>query len=290
MSNKQGKTVKLFYEQGNHQGIIHAEMINWTGFALVAPRTALSTLYKMDGFDKAGIYFLVSEDDKKVYVGETMNGVHRMKTHDDQKDFWDKLVLVQNKDNNLTKTHCSYLEYRCAQIIDKDSLFSIENPRKPKDYTGILPRPDINDMEVFLENLRFMLPALGITVLQSVTIEQDTSKTEAEFVLISKRGGFEGTAYIQEGQFVLRKGSYGNYKIQDSLTNGFIEKRQALIDKGILKVEGKKIIVTEDFDASSTSTAAAFLTGYSISGPQNWKLKGSKTTYKQWEQNQLEDN
>ena len=43
-----GKTIKLFYEQGIHQGIIHAEMINWTGFVLVAPRTALSTLYQYE--------------------------------------------------------------------------------------------------------------------------------------------------------------------------------------------------------------------------------------------------
>jgi len=33
MANK-GKTVKLFFEEGNHHGIIHAEMMNWTGYTI----------------------------------------------------------------------------------------------------------------------------------------------------------------------------------------------------------------------------------------------------------------
>ncbi len=285
MSNTHGKTVKLYYEQGNHDGIINAEMMNWTGFAVAAPRTSLAALYQLEEVRGAGIYFLISDDDKKVYVGETMNGIQRMKDHDERKDFWDTLVLVQTKDFNLTKTHCSYLEHRCARIIEKDSLFSLENSKSLSDYTGTLPRSAINDMEVFLENLRFILPAMGITILQNLSFTKNEQKVAAEFVL--KVGDVDGEVYLQEEQLILKKGSVGNTMVKKSLYESIKNRREILIEKGILKIEGEKIIVQEDFKVSSLSTAACYLTGYPISGPQNWKLKGTKLPYKEWEKQQL---
>ncbi|MFL0204981.1 GIY-YIG nuclease family protein [Tenacibaculum maritimum] len=281
-----GKTVKLFFEEGNHHGIIQAEMINWTGYIIVAPRTALSELYKMNDIDKAGIYFLVSDEEKKVYVGETMNGINRLKDHDDKKDFWDKLILVQTKDFNLTKTHCSYLEHRCAQLIEK-TFYSLENKKSLNDYTGILPRPDISDMEVFLENLSFMLPATGVTVLQPIITKQSTSKPIAVFEMKSKYVNAE--AYIQDDLFVIKKGSTGKEKNSPSLYDTIREKRNTLLAKGIFKIQEGKLIVTKDYPTSSSSLAGCYLTGTPISGPQNWRIKGSTTTYKEWEQQQIGD-
>ncbi len=197
-----GKTVKLFFEEGNHHGIINAEMINWTGFVIVAPRTALPELYKMEGIDRAGIYFLVSDEEKKVYVGETMNGIKRLKDHDDKKDFWGKLILVQTKDFNLTKTHCSYLEHRCGQLITK-SFYDLENVKSLHDYTGTLPRPDISDMEVFLENISFILPATGVTILQPIVAKQDKTKAVIAFEMNNKY--VTGEAYLQDDLFVIKK-------------------------------------------------------------------------------------
>jgi len=279
-----GKTVKLFFEEGNHQGIIQAEMINWTGFAIVAPRTALPTLYKRDNIDKAGIYFLVSEDEKKVYVGETMNGINRLKDHDENKDFWDKLILIQTKDFNLTKTHCSYLEHRCGQLIEK-SFYNIENKKSLHNYTGTLPRPDISDMEVFLENISFILPATGTNVLQPIITKQDKTKSIAEFEMSNKY--VKAEAYIQDDLFVIKKGSTGKGEVSPSLFEGLKQKRETLIKKGVFKIENGKLLVTEDYPTTSSSTAGCYLTGAPISGPQNWKIKGTNTTYKEWEKQQI---
>lgn len=282
-----GKTVKLFFEEGNHHGIIQAEMINWTGYVVVAPRTALTELYKMDNIDGAGIYFLVSDEEKKVYVGETMNGINRIKNHDELKDFWDKLVLVQTKDFNLTKTHCSYLEHRCGQLIAK-SFYDLENIKSLNNYTGTLPRPDISDMEVFLENISFILPATGTMVLQPVITKQDKTKAKAEFEMNNKF--VKAEAYIQDDLFVIKKGSIGKEKVSASLFEGLKEKREALIAKGVFKIDMGKLLVMEDYPTTSTSTAGCYLTGTPISGPQNWKVKGTSKTYKEWELEQISKN
>ncbi|CAL2087266.1 GIY-YIG nuclease family protein [Tenacibaculum sp. 190524A05c] len=281
-----GKTVKLFFEEGNHHGIIQAEMINWTGYVIAAPRTALADLYKMNDIDKAGIYFLVSDEEKKVYVGETMNGINRLKDHDDKKDFWDKLILVQTKDFNLTKTHCSYLEYRCAQLIEK-TFYNLENKKSLNDYTGILPRPDISDMEVFVENLSFILPATGVNILQPIITKQDKTKAVAEFEMNNRF--VKAEAYIQDDLFIIKKGSIGKEKSSPSLYETIREKRNALIEKGIFEIREGKLFVIEDYPTTSSSTAGCFLTGTPISGPQNWKVKGTTITYKEWENQQLGD-
>jgi len=283
MSNK-GKTVKLFYEEGNHHGIVFSEMINWTGYIITAPRTALGELCQRENIDKAGIYFLISEEEQKVYIGETMNGINRLKDHDDKKDFWTKLVLVQTKDFNLTKTHCSYLEYRCSQLIEK-SFYDLENKKSLNDYTGTLPRPDISDMEVFLENIAFMLPATGVNVLQPVITKQSEAKPIAIFEMNNKY--VKAEAYLKDDLFVIKKGSIGKDKTSKSLYKTIVEKRAILIEKGVFKIENNQLLAIEDYPTSSSSLAGCLLTGAPISGPQNWKVKGTDTTYKEWEQQQL---
>ena len=281
-----GKTVKLFFEEGNHHGIIQAEMINWTGYVIVAPRTALTELCKMKNIDGAGIYFLVSDQEKLVYVGETMNGINRLKDHDDKKDFWDKLVLVQTKDFNLTKTHCSYLEHRCGQLIEK-TFYDLENKKSLQNYTGTLPRPDISDMEVFLENISFILPATGTTILQPIITKQDKTKSIAEFEMNNKF--VKAEAYIQDDLFVIKKGAIGKENVSRSLYESIKEKREALITKGVFKIENGNLLVMEDYPTTSPSTAGCYLTGAPISGPQNWKIKGTSITYKEWEKQQIGD-
>ena len=282
-----GKTVKLFFEEGTHHGIIHGEMMNWTGFVVVAPRTALTALYKMENIGGAGIYFLVSEEEKKAYVGETMNGINRLKDHHDKKDFWDQLILVQTKDYNLTKTHCSYLEHRCVQLIEK-TFYRLENKQSLDTYTGTLPRPDISDMEVFLENLSFMLPAMGTNVLQPIIAKQNPTKPAVTFEMINK--SVKAQAYIQDGWFVIQKGSIGKPAVSPSLSAGIKERRKVLIEKGIFKIEDHKLIVIEDYPTTSPSTAGSLLTGTPISGPKNWKVKHTNTSYKEWEKEPLKLN
>lgn len=103
-----------------------AEIINWTGKTIVAPRSKLSDLAKREETKRAGIYLLVGDDPenlskKRVYVGESDNVFERLKNHqkDVTKDFWTQTVLVISKDENLTKSHVRYLESRLIELISK---------------------------------------------------------------------------------------------------------------------------------------------------------------------------
>ena len=140
---------------------------------------------------------------------------------------------------------------------------------------------------IFLENISFILPATGTTILQPITVQQDKTKSTTEFEMKNKYVVAE--AYLQNDLFVIKKGSIGKEKVSPSLFDSLKEKRNALIQKGVFKIEKGKLLVMEDYPTTSSSTAGCYLTGTPISGPQNWKVKGTNTTYKEWEQQQIGD-
>lgn len=88
-----GRSVKLFLAEGSATGILTAEIINWTGHALAAPRTRLEAALKREELKRTGIYILYSDsfgaDLPSVYVGEgdDISILLRSHSRDNGKDF-----------------------------------------------------------------------------------------------------------------------------------------------------------------------------------------------------------
>lgn len=300
---KRGRQIRLFYVDGQHNGIVRAELMNWTGYVYAAPRSSLKQLLEKKDAHGSGIYFLISKSQElegryNVYVGETVNGIQRMQHHDYNKEFWDTVILVQCKDTTLTKTHCAYLEYQVYKFIKEKTLYQIENKQELKNYAGRLSDADISDMDTFLDNLSFVLPALGVnlfTPVVKISSELNTQLTtiideeiEAEFFVSSRDKKVDGKAYIKEGIFYVRQGSTGKEQQALSQHNFIINQRQSLIDKGMIRVVDNKIEFTQDVSFTSTSTPAAILFGCPTSGPSTWKLLDQPhTSYKDWEEIQM---
>lgn len=299
---KRGRQIRLFYVDGQHNGIVRAELMNWTGYVYAAPRASLKQLLEKEDAHGSGIYFLISKSQElegkyNVYVGETVNGIQRMQHHDYNKDFWDTVILVQCKDTTLTKTHCAYLEYQVYKFIKEKTLYQIENKQEIKNYAGRLSDADISDMDTFLDNLSFVLPALGVNILTPIISPSNhysnsmptlKERGEVEFTLASRDKKVIGKAYIKDGIFYVRQGSIGKREQTQSQHNFIINQRQSLIDKGMIRVIDEKIEFTQDVAFTSTSTPAAMLFGRPTSGPSTWKLLGeSQISYKDWEEMQV---
>jgi hypothetical protein len=68
--------------------------------------------------------------------------------------------------------------------------------------------------------------------------------------------------------FVVLKGATVNEKTSDkSLTAGAVKLREKYFQDGHVK----DLVLTDDILFSSSSAAADFLLGYSVSGPRTWK-------------------
>ena len=133
-----GKSIRLFLVDGRPTGLLVAEVSNWTGKILVAPRAQLADPVKRNEAHRTGIYLLVGDDpaasgQSRVYVGEADSVGKRLVQHsrDEAKDFWDRAIAVVSKDENLTKAHARYLESRFIQLIRASGRAALDNATSP---------------------------------------------------------------------------------------------------------------------------------------------------------------
>jgi hypothetical protein len=67
-------TIKLFLPSGDAQGLRIAELSNWTGKVLAAPRSELESILAREELKQSGVYFLFGVDAEtgkpKAYIGE----------------------------------------------------------------------------------------------------------------------------------------------------------------------------------------------------------------------------
>ena len=182
-------TIKLFLPRGDAKSLRTAEISNWTGKAVAAPRTELDELLAREELDKAGVYILIGSDPltnaPRAYIGEAEVIRDRLKQHK-TKEFWVSAIVFVSKDENLTKAHVRYLESRLLAEAAQVNRFTLEQNQAGGSK---LPESDREDMEVFLARIRQLLPVLGSDIL--APIAQPGAKAQPGGVLSCRIKGAE---------------------------------------------------------------------------------------------------
>jgi predicted GIY-YIG superfamily endonuclease len=297
-----GKSIKLFLTDGSPNGILTAEIINWTGHVLSAPRTKLSELIQREECARTGVYFLVGHDPENslpsVYIGESDDVANRLKQHNRTeesggKDFWERVCLVTSKDQNITKTHIKYLESRLIEIAKRGGQCQLINGTSHQ-YNR-LPESDTTDMEYFLEQIQVVLPVLGYDFLKEIKkpsqkiqtspeIISTESTEEAEFYLSAK--DINAHAKVIDGEFYVLAGSQVREEVSAPNHNYMKNLRPQLFSNNI--IDPDKYIFSQDYLFSSPSAAGAVILGRASNGPKEWKQVGTNITYGQWLENQVD--
>jgi hypothetical protein len=307
MSRISGRTVRLFLVDGSQAGLITAEIINWTGHVLIAPRSSIGEALKREEAGRTGVYFLVGEDPEqptklKVYVGEGDIVGDRIKMHakDESKDFWTRACFVTSKDPNITKAHVRYLESRLVEMVNASGRANLANGNEPSAKS--LPESDKADMEYFLEQIELILPVVDFNFLRRTptaiappapqpAIVQTAEETIAalEFVITSKKYGLESHAVNIGDDFIVLRGS--GAIAEEFSQNSYRPLREQLIADGRLK-PGKSPQLLEFVDNvnfASPSAAAAVIFNRNTNGRTAWKIKGKDVTLKEWQDSQLQE-
>lgn len=301
-----GRTVRLFLVDGSAQsGLVTAEIINWTGRILVAPRERLSDLARRPEADKTGVYVLFGDTTdpslrRAIYVGESDNVGRRVLQHarDEQKDFFEKVCIITSSDQNLTKAHVRYLENRITAVAKESGRAIILNGNEPP--PGIMPESDLADMEFFLDQLRLVFPVLGFEILRdpvSTLIAAAASKESGtqqnsmplELVLRNSREGLEGEALQLGDEIIVRQGSFAR-KDPDYAMNQYSGLRDQLVADGSLAVtqDGGMLVFTRDVPFSSPSAAAAVIYGRNANGRTSWRVKSTNQTLREYQDELVE--
>ena len=274
-----GKTIELYLVNGTADSIITAELSNWNGKAIKIPRIDVSSCKRQDICDP-GIYFLFCKEDDgtdAVYIGEAENVKERLVQHirDNQSEketyYWTTAVLFTGRD--LNKALIRYLENRLVEIARSSNRYKVLTKNTYKNT--VMKESQISAMEEFIENIKILINALGYKVLEPLVVQNVNGKAEdasEEFFLSA--GSASATGIVTAEGFVVYKGAVMNEKISvKSVGAGIVKLRE----KYILDGHVVDNITTEDILFNSSSAAANFILGYSVSGPQTWKTQDGRT-------------
>ncbi len=300
-----GKTIRIFLVEGTPNSILTAEIINWTGKVIVAPRSQLPELATRTEAKRTGVYILAGDDPQnlikeRIYIGESDNVFKRLTEHnkDDNKDFWIRTALIISKDENLTKSHIRYLESRLIQLAQQSKRGTLDNSTNPE--TPRLPESDTADMEFFLSQIQMLLPVLGFSFVLPVPKpiyvselidENNNIKPQISPIFYMKASGAEAKAQEIDGEFIVLKGSNARKENAESLHQRNRDLRQQLIEECKLTNNQDQIylIFQEDVSFKSPSAAAATIAGASYNGRTAWKVIDTNKTYKEWQETEIEE-
>ncbi len=285
-----GRTIRIYLVDGVPTGILTAEIINWTGKVIVAPRSQLAELAKREEARRTGVYCLVGPDPDnprkdRVYVGEGDNVLSRLTSHDNDetKDFWTRAAFVISKDQNLTKAHGRYLESRLIEMAQQAGRANLANSTAPA--LPSLPEPDVADMEYFLDQVQMVFPVLGFGFLQpkpSLAAKEGVAEIESPVFVLTVKGA---TAKAREiaGEFVVLQGSLARKHGLKSWTS-YKSLREQLVADGKLvdSQEPDYYVFTDNVGFSSPSAGGAVVNAGNINGRTAWKIEETGQTYQEW--------
>lgn len=273
-----GKSIELFLVNGTADSLIIAELSNWNGKAIKIPRIEVSSCNR-DDITQAGVYFLFCKEDDgsdSVYIGEAENVKDRLVQHlrdyqsEKEKYYWSTAVVFIGRD--LNKALIRYLENRFVEIARASKRYLVLTKNTYRNT--VMKESQIAVMEEFVDNVKILINALGYKVLEPFAQVDPSNDTVDDKLLYITSGSVNATGKVTAEGFVVFAGATLNEKMSvKSLSAGMQKQRQKLFDSSNVN----NLVTTEDILFSSSSAAADFILGYSVSGPRTWKTKGGRT-------------
>lgn len=272
VANMTSATIKLHLPSGDAKSLRIAEISNWTGKAIAAPRTELDDLLRREELEKAGIYILLGTDPQtnaaRAYIGEAEVLRDRLRQHRNR-EFWISAILFTSKDENLTKAHVKYLESELLREALEVNRFLLDQNQT----VGCrLPESDLGDMRVFLSHIRQLLPVLGSDILIPI-VESSTLKQDPKNTLICRNRGAEARGQRTASGFVILRGSTAVSQERGSIPRWVVELRQKLIENGSLTRSKDLLAFSTPVEFASPSAAAAVVYGGTANGLTAWRTE-----------------
>lgn len=268
-------TIKIFLPFGDAKGVRTAEISNWSGKAVAAPRSDLGHFLARDELSKPGVYILTGVDPdtgrSMAYIGEAESVSDRVRQHKGR-DFWNSAIAFVSKDENLTKSHIRFLEGQIIQAAVQVGRYVIANSQGSG---AKLPESDQNDMLVFMERISQLLPVLGSELLTPITAAP--SDEDKPIPLTCRMKGATATGYRTPNGFVVLKGSTAVQQLRESADSWISTLRDQLVGNGSMVEAGAYLAFTKDVEFSSPSAAAAMIHAGNAAGPIAWKDASGRT-------------
>ena len=286
------KTLQVFLMDGAPTGRLKCTLDNWTGLVYVVPRTSLNADGHPEAFEGTGVYLLLGQDadsgDDVVYVGQAVgrangNGmVGRIREHvrKEAHDFWNRAILLSTLGDTFGPTEVTYLEHYFHQAASTAGRFTVDNAVAPSQ--GNVTEEKKAELEEYADKAKILISALGHRVFESadgshavVAAGRTTQAPEAEpkrTLFTMTVNGVRAQGHPTPDGFVVLRGSGLMEGLRPSAPAGVRASRERFA--GHIGADG---VLIEDVSFTSSSAAAGFVAGGSMSGPSSWRAPDGRT-------------
>lgn len=265
------KKLEMIYYNGQPDGIRSIRRHLSTMTTYVIPRPLLSEAKKLNGINRPGIYYLISENDDnkiaQIYIGQTRNGVSRLDDHNRSKNFWNKAIMFLADNKTFSLDMISGLEAYAINKATESKRYKVENTVNPK-YE--IDEYDLPLIEEVYEEIQFIMATQGYKM------ENSKNKLNEENVLHTTRNGIQAFGVYDGEKFEVLEGSEIDMS-RKCYSAKMENQRQNAIQNGDISCSGKKHILNVSVSFASPSSAAMFVLGGSTNGWVEWKNKEGKT-------------
>lgn len=227
-----------------------------------AARRGFSVRVFLPDGDPAGLKVI----EKSNWTGEGDPVLPRLEEHGRKKEFWTHAVVFTSKDQSLNKAHVQRLEAQLVELAAGAKRCVLDNGNTPQ--APSLAEADTADVDGFLDDVRLCLPTLGYGFFDAASAR--ASVAEAVSLFLRTRGADAEGAETPDG-FVVRAGAQAVSKETNGCPPYLRALRADLLVQGVLRDDGEKYTLTQDYTFTSPSAAAGVMVGASANGREVWK-------------------
>lgn len=212
-------TIRMFVPDGDPEGVKVVELHNWSGVAIAFPRTEWPKVGARPELNRSGVYILsgiaegADSDLMTVYVGQGDVVGSRIKSHDENRDFWDWGYAFVSKGDPLNRAHTTWLEYALLERARTAGRCTLDNQTQPREPN--LSESDRADVRGFLREVLRILPLLNVRVFESASPVMVAAKsalsrtgvsgdTRDTIVVPAQEGGFESVFLGEDCWYAIR--------------------------------------------------------------------------------------
>lgn len=268
MNNPQPRLIQTYLPDGTLEGIRVIELSDSSIKAFVVPRLQLKNAKTREELLRPSLYFLVSSSDSQGYIGESENFFHRIKNHDQSKQFWDVAIAIISTTNSLEKSDVKYLESLAVERAKSGSM-TIENKTVP--IRNNVHEFKLHTLQKILDDTQLILTSLGYDILSSPDIKED--------VWFCKAKRTEARAQFRGDKFVILQGSIIDRTHSPSWatkwSKSLAEREEIFAKYG--RGLGDTVELTENVAFKSPNHAGGFATGHNINAWVTWKDESGQT-------------
>ena len=289
------KTIQIYLPFGDPRNIRFAGMTNGIMRLVEIPRLRLENFFQMDEAQHMGVYFLVGaseESDKPaVYIGQTSDLVARLKSHNRDKEFWQRAFVAVSLTQNLTAAHTLYLEKLLIQRVAQVGRNALHYGNSGSQS---IQTPDwiCADCEDIFENIDTLLTTLNQPMLEPlmpmnsnrlpektmVQVKEDVESASEPVRFYCKGLNADAYGYYTDEGFVLQAGSLLRKQAVASLGDAAVRIRTEWLQQGLLLEESpQQLKLTEEMLLNQPSTASQVVLARPSNGWVEWKTATGQT-------------